>query len=211
MTPLPPSGLYAITSEALCREPDRLLTSVQAALRGGAALLQYRDKHNPPAQRRLLAARLLDLCRASGVPLLINDDPALAAALGADGVHLGQGDASLAEARALLGPRALIGITCGASLERALAAEQGGASYVAFGAVYPSRTKPEAPVLGLPQLGALVSQLRVPVCAIGGINAVRAAEVFATGVRYVAAIDGVFGASDPEAAARAYCQAPRGA
>lgn len=204
MTPLPARGLYAITSESLCREPDRLLPAVQAALRGGVAILQYRDKLNPPARRRQLAADLLAACRASAVPLLINDDLDLAAALAADGVHLGQGDASLAEARAVLGPSALVGITCQASLERAQAAARGGASYVAFGAVYPSRTKPKAAVIGLSQLRSHVARLDLPVCAIGGIDAVRAGEVLDTGVRFIAAVEGVFGSDDPEAAARAY-------
>lgn len=206
MTPLPPQGLYAITSADLCRAPERLLPAVQAALRGGVAVMQYRDKQNPPRQRRQLATALLAACRVAGVPLLINDDLALAFALRADGVHLGQGDASLSEARALLGPRAVIGITCHSSLERAQEAERRGASYVAFGAVYPSVSKPEAPVIGLAQLRTNVARLGLPVCAIGGIDAARAGEVLATGVQYLAAIDGVFGGGDPEAAARAYAR-----
>ena len=206
MTPLPRHGLYAITSAALCREPARLVPAVEAALRGGVAILQYRDKHSPPALRRRLAAQLLDVCRAARVPLLINDDLDLAAALGADGVHLGQTDASLVAARAVLAPQAVIGVTCHGSLERALEAERNGASYVAFGAVYPSRTKPGAPVIGLSPLREHAARLQLPVCAIGGIGAEHAGDVLATGVRYLAAIEGVFGGADPEGAARAYAR-----
>ena len=137
-----PRGLYGITAEADCADAGRLLAAGQAALAGGLRLLQYRDKHNPPERRAELGAGLLALCRAAGVPLIVNDDIDLAARLGADGVHLGLSDGSLAEARARLGPRAIIGITCADSLERARAAAAGGASYVAFGAFFPSRTKP---------------------------------------------------------------------
>lgn len=206
MTVLPPRGLYAITPAALCIAPDRLFAAVRAVLRGGVVLLQYRDKHNPPGRRRELAAELLGLCRSAGVPLIINDDVQLAADLGADGVHLGQGDTRLDEARLRLGPAALIGITCHDSLDRAQRAEDGGADYVAFGAVYPSRTKPEAPVIAMDRLRAHVARLRLPVCAIGGIDSARAGAVIATGVRYVAAIEGVFGGDDVEAAARAYAR-----
>jgi thiamine-phosphate pyrophosphorylase len=197
-------GLYAITSHAICADESRLLAAVAAALRGGAALIQYRDKEATPDEREHRAHRLLELCRAQRRPLIVNDDPALAAHVGADGVHLGQSDAALATARALLGPRAIIGVTCGASLERARAAADGGASYVAFGRFFASRTKPDAPPVSIEILDQAKTALALPVCAIGGITPALAPQLIARGARLVAAIDGVFGGEDVEARAQAY-------
>ncbi|ROH88718.1 thiamine phosphate synthase [Stagnimonas aquatica] len=202
-----PRGLYGITAEADCGDAERLLAAVTAALAGGLRLLQYRDKRNPPEQRAALGAALLARCRAAGVPLIVNDDIELAAILGADGVHLGLSDGSLAEARARLGPEAIIGITCADSLERARAAAAGGASYVAFGAFFPSRTKPNAPPMTLERLRQARAELHLPICAIGGISPERAPPLVAAGADYVAAIEGLFGAADIRAAARAYAAA----
>lgn len=198
-------GLYAITSEALVRDPARLLAGVAAALAGGATLIQYRDKLNSQQRRAVNAAALQDLCRARGVPLIVNDGPLeLVAQGGFDGLHLGAADASLAEARIRLAPQTLIGVTCGNSLERALAAEADGASYAAFGAFFASRTKPNAPRASLELLHAARAALRLPICAIGGITAENAAPLIAAGADMVAAIEGVFGLPDIEAAARRY-------
>lgn len=199
-------GLYAITSEALCASEPRLLEGVAAALRGGAVLLQYRDKWNPPMVRHRFAEALLKLCREHAVPLIINDDVALAAQIGADGVHLGRSDAPWLEARQQLGPKALVGVTCGADLERAVQAAAQGAAYVAFGRIYPSRTKPQAP----PAPADILAQARARlpaacgICAIGGITPENAATLFSQGADLVAAVEGLFGADDIEAAARAY-------
>ncbi|MDP3857191.1 MAG: thiamine phosphate synthase [Stagnimonas sp.] len=200
-------GLYAITSASLCADPARLVAAVEAALRGGVRLLQYRDKLGSPESREHGARLVLERCRAASVPLIVNDDLALAVRIGADGVHLGVGDGSLADARAVLGPSAIIGITCADSLARALAAEQGGASYVAFGAFFHSSTKPEAALLSIEQLRQARARLRLPICAIGGITPDRAPALVAAGADCVAAVDGVFGAADPERAARAYAAA----
>lgn len=210
MRPLPARGLYVITSEALCRDPQRLSAAVDAALRGGAAMVQYRDKWNPAPVRETLARDLQRLCAARAVPLLINDDLELAIAIGANGVHVGADDAPVARARARLGPEAIIGATCGDSLARAQAARDAGASYVAFGRLFPSKTKPSAPPAQLATLGA-ARTLGLPVCAIGGITPQNAPLVVTAGADLVAAIDGVFGAADVEAAARAYAPAFTGA
>ncbi len=210
MTSLPARGLYAITSEALCREPQRLLTAIEAALRGGATMIQYRDKWNPPPLRASLARALHELCRAHGAPLLINDDVDLALAVGADGVHVGAGDTPVAAARARLGANAIVGATCGDSLVRAQAARDASADYVAFGRLFPSRTKPLAPPARLATLTA-ARAIGLPVCAIGGITPENAAQAVAAGADLIAAIDGVFGAGDVEAAARAYAPAFTGA
>ena len=196
-------GLYAITPDALCREPARLQAAVAAALRGGAALVQYRDKSGG-RERRRNAEMILGLCRAHGARFIVNDDVDLACAIGADGVHLGARDAPVQEALERLGATALVGVSCANRLERALAAQDQGASYVAFGRFFPSRTKPGAPQAELPLLATARATLRVPICAIGGITAERAPEVVAAGADLVAAVEGVFAAPDVETAARAY-------
>lgn len=204
--PAPLRGLYAVTSAELCRQPARLGAAVAAALTGGAALIQYRDKESPAAEREALARELLVLCRARRARLIINDDVALAQRIGADGVHLGAGDLPLREARRRLGDAAVIGVSCANQLERAVAAQEGGASYVAFGRFFPSRTKPEAPPAELALLRAARAAVRLPICAIGGITPQNAPAVIAAGADLVAAVDGVFGALDVAGAARGYAR-----
>lgn len=197
-------GLYAITPESLCRDPATLLAAVRSALRGGAVLIQYRDKWNSPATRLQLASELSAACREHGVPLIINDDPALAAKSGAGGVHLGAGDARVEEARRLLGSEAVVGVTCGDQLDRALAAIADGADYVSFGRFFDSRTKPEAPQAAPDLLERLRSQIRAPICVIGGLTPDNARPLVAAGADLVAAVGGVFNSGDIEAAARRY-------
>lgn len=193
------NGLYAITDGP---RPD-LLCVAEAALRGGAAVLQYRDKSTDAKRRHDEAAALLDLCRRRGVPLIINDDVELAAATAADGVHLGEHDGALAVARERLGPTALIGISCYDSLDRARAAAAAGADYLAFGAFHPSPTKPAARRATADLLVA-AKPLGLPLVAIGGITPDNAPALIAAGADFVAVISGVFGVADPEAAARRY-------
>lgn len=199
-------GLYAITSQAVCADGATLLSAAEEALAGGAALLQYRDKWNTAARREQNAHALLGLCHEHGALLIINDDVALALTCGADGVHVGTADASLASARAALGPEAVIGISCAGSLDRALAAQAGGASYVAFGRFFDSRTKPDAPPAAPALLTQARPQLHIPICAIGGVTPDNAPDLITRGADMVAAVEGVFGAVDVEAAARAYTQ-----
>lgn len=202
-----PEGVYAILSERLLRgDADQLLAASRAALAGGARLLQYRDKWNPPGQKLALGRALANLCHVHGGRLIVNDDPALALAIDADGVHLGADDMPVAEARALLGADRLIGATCGNSLERARAAVRAGADHVAFGRFHPSRSKPSAPPASLDTLRS-ARELGVPICAIGGIQPQHVAEVVTAGADLVAAIDGIFGAHDIETATRAYVAA----
>lgn len=195
-----PRGLYAITDSELLA--GRLLAAVEAALAGGARVVQYRDKSGDASRRHAEAAALLALCRRFEAPLLINDDLPLALAIGADGVHLGRSDGSLAAARAALGPDALVGATCHGSLAFAEEARRQGASYVAFGAVYPSATKPGAATVPLGLLGE-AKRLALPVVAIGGITADNAAPVIAAGADCVAVISDLWRAPDVTARARA--------
>ncbi|MBX6420641.1 MAG: thiamine phosphate synthase [Nevskia sp.] len=202
-------GLYAITPQALCAQPQALLAAAAAAVRGGAVLLQYRDKRSPPERRQALARALLELCRRSATRLIVNDDVSLAAEVGADGVHLGATDAPIADARTKLGPQALLGASCGPSLERARAALALGADYLAFGRFYDSRTKPQAPPADIAVLRAARAEFSVPLCAIGGITPANAAPLIAAGADLIAAVEGVFGDPRPcavEAAARAYAK-----
>jgi thiamine-phosphate pyrophosphorylase len=193
-------GLYAITDPALI-PAEQLLAACEAALRGGARLLQYRDKPASQAERRQRATSLRDLCRDHGALLLINDDPQLAATIGADGVHIGQSDGGVQRARQLLGPDAIIGITCHGDPELAKAAAEAGANYVAFGRFYPSRTKPGAAAANP---AVLATALPLPKVAIGGVTPDNASALIAAGADAVAVIHSLFSAADIEAQARLF-------
>jgi thiamine-phosphate pyrophosphorylase len=197
-------GLYALTPDSL--DSSVLAAKVSDALAGGARLIQYRSKVADAALRRSQAELLRDLCTKWGVPLVINDDVRLAGELRAAGVHLGRDDASVAAARALLGPHALIGASCYADLERACAAAQAGADYVAFGSVFASRTKPLAPPAPLVLLGQARRRTGLPVAAIGGINLDNARQVIAAGADLLAVISDLFDAPDVAARAAAYAR-----
>jgi thiamine-phosphate pyrophosphorylase len=196
---LPRSGLYAITDGPRAD----LTATVETVLGAGAALLQYRDKSIDAARRRVEATGLQRLCRRFGVPFIINDDVDLAAAVGAAGVHLGEHDAALAAARSRLGRDAIIGVSCYDSLERAQAGAAAGADYLAFGAFFPSPTKPH-PRRATPELLRAAKALGLPLVAIGGITPDNAQPLIDAGADFIAAISGVFGAADPGATARRY-------
>lgn len=182
-------GLYLITND----DPWPLLEAkLHAALAQGVALLQYRRKQTPKADQPAEAAQILAICRHYGVPLIINDEVALAAQLGC-GVHLGQSDGSLLAARQQLGAQAIIGRTCHGSLDLARQAAREGASYVAFGAVYPSSTKPQASRVELSVLRQAKAELDVPVCVIGGLTVENIDPVVACGVDMYAVVGDVLG------------------
>lgn len=199
-------GLYAITDSKLT-PADRLLASVEAALRGGAVLIQYREKTAPGPQRLREARDLQALCRNAGVPLIINDDPELAWRAGAAGAHLGQEDGALTEARRLLGEDAIIGVTCHARLDLARTALAGGADYLAFGRFYSSGTKPDAPGAD-PLILTQAKELGKPVTAIGGVTAMNGEPLIRAGADLLAAVGGVFGGTPEqiEQKARAFGQ-----
>jgi len=199
MSPL--HGLYGITDG---RPLPQLLASVEAAIRGGARVIQYREKSTAAARRSAEAQALLELCRGHGVLLLINDDVELAAAVGADGVHLGKDDGRVDLARVRLGPRAVIGVSCYDSLERALQAAHDGADYVAFGSFFASASKPAAVRAPLALLKDARARLGIPLCAIGGITPANGGELVQAGADMLAVIQGLFGAADVQVAAREY-------
>lgn len=203
----PLRGLYAITDSQLLAD-GRLLPYVEAALRGGAKLLQYRDKSSDAALRLRQAEALRELCLRHGAQLIINDDLELAARLGV-GLHLGQEDGSLSAARALLGRDAIIGATCHASLELAEQARRDGASYVAFGRFFTSQTKPGAPAATPELLEQARARLRLPIVAIGGVTLDNAPGLIARGASMVAVIHALFAApnaAEVERRAHAFSQ-----
>lgn len=193
-------GLYAITPELA--DSARLLALAHAALDGGAAVLQYRNKHAGAAQRVREARALQALCRDRQALFIVNDDAALARDVDADGVHLGRDDGDVAAARSLLGRR-LIGVSCYDDIALARAAVDAGADYVAFGSVFASATKPAAVRAPLGLFDA-ARGLGVPLVAIGGITLDNAAQAIAAGADCVAVIAGLFDAPDVAARARAF-------
>ncbi|MFO7993400.1 MAG: thiamine phosphate synthase [Marinobacter sp.] len=183
-------GLYAITNSQLLTA-DRLLPAVEAALRGGAVLVQYREKTAPQPERLRQARDLVALCNSARVPLIINDDPELARRSGAAGVHLGQSDSSLVNARQQLGEHAIIGATCHADLALAASADRDGADYLAFGRFFNSNTKPNAPAADTSVL-ARARQFGRPVTAIGGITADNGEVLIRAGADLLAVVGGLF-------------------
>jgi thiamine-phosphate pyrophosphorylase len=196
-------GLYLLTPETA--DTAALLRLVDAAIAGGTVLVQYRDKSADAARRATQAAQLQVLCSARGVPLVINDDAALAQAVGASGVHLGEDDGDLAAARARLGADAIIGASCYDSLERAAAMAAAGADYLAFGSFFPSPTKPAARRASL-ELLRDSARLGKPRVAIGGITPDNAPALVAAGADLLAVISAVADAADPRAAAQAFAR-----
>lgn len=200
MTPRwPARGLYLVTPDEA--DTGRLLQRVRAVL-PCAALLQYRNKQAGNALKLAQASALRALCLQAGVPLVVNDDPELARAVAAEGVHLGRDDGDIAGARATL-PDAIIGVSCYDDIGRARRAAAAGASYLAFGAFFPSLTKPGARRASA-QLLAQAAGLGLPRVAIGGITPDNARSMVEAGADLVAVVSGVFDADDPLAAARAY-------
>ena len=191
-------GVYAITRSGC--ETDTLLADVARALRAGIDVLQYRNKDALFANHQ--AAALQVLCEQHGVPLIINDDMQLAQDVKARGVHLGQSDGSVERARALLGNDAIIGVTCHNDMELAIRAREAGASYVAFGAMYPSSSKPSA-ILARHEILTQAKELGLPVVAIGGITPDNGKALVQKGADMLAAIDGIF-SGDIAANVRAY-------
>jgi len=197
-------GLYAITDEGLTQE--ELPGKTRLAIRGGAAIIQYRNKTTDQHQRIQQVHTLLSLCKQHHVPLIINDDTMLAKTTAANGVHLGRDDASIQQARAALGSQAIIGVSCYNDLQRAITAQRLGADYVAFGSFFPSSTKPDTVCAPIDLLRRAKRKLSIPVVAIGGITPDNAAMLIDAGADAVAVIHGLFGQNDVLAAAADYAK-----
>ncbi len=199
MNPKKISGLYAITPDADAL--GNLAEGVEDCLKGGASVIQYRNK-TVGAPHLAMVKALAYLCKQFEVPLIVNDDIDLALAAGADGVHLGRDDDAVALARSKLGAASIIGVSCYDDLQLALKAQQEGADYVAFGSMFASFTKPQAPHAPLTLLGDANGRLDIPVVAIGGITLQNAPLAIAAGADAIAVISAVFDAPDVIRAAR---------
>lgn len=186
-----PSGLYVITDEKLLRRKD-FLRKVAEAAAAGAGIIQLREKASSLRDRLELAREAVRAAHAHGAKLVINDDPELAAEIGADGVHIGRDDASVEEARALLGRRAIIGVSCYGDIDLAVRMQRDGADYVSFGACFKSPTKPKEALVPLSVFGEARRRLKVPLVAIGGITAANAPSVYAAGADLVSVVSSVF-------------------
>lgn len=198
-------GLYVITDRPMCLERSMSVDKLVAlAITGGARIIQYRNKQSPHAVRLYEAEILARLCKQLDALLLINDDVDIAVEVNADGVHLGQKDMDIKEARARLGSDKIIGITCHNDIQLAREAEQAGADYVALGRFFGSSSKPSAPPASLDTLQQAVNELSIPVCAIGGITTENAPKLIGKGAHMIAVINGVFGTWNVTQAAKAY-------
>lgn len=201
--PLPVRGLYVITPDTL--DPVEVLSvQVAKAIRGGAVMVQYRDKRHRGTELTTRIEKVRGVCKLARIPFILNDDPLLARRCDADGVHIGQHDTSIEEARRVLGKTKIIGVSCYDSLALAKNAQSMGASYVAFGSFFPSRTKPQARRASIALLQEAKLRLAIPIVAIGGIKPRNAMALISAGADMLAVIDGVWGQADAERAARSY-------
>lgn len=200
----PFKGVYAITDDHLIAD-DKLEEVCKQALKGGVALLQYRSKASGKsfARRRSEAAALTALCESYGAYLLVNDDIDLCQAANAHGVHLGQQDGSVTEARQRLGHHAIIGVTCHNRDELVVSAEREGADYAAIGRFFPSQTKPGATAASIEDLRRIRGSTRLPLVAIGGVTADNGSALLQAGADMLAVIHYLFSADDVHARASA--------
>ena len=199
------ADLYVVITEAFCagRHAHEILVQT---LMAGVRLVQLREKEAPREEIIQLGRAVLEVTRRYVALLIVNDHPSVAKEIGADGVHVGREDPPVAETRAMVGPDVIIGASCYGDVERAVAAEQAGADYVAFGTPFPSPTKTKRTDISLSIFQEAKRRVHVPVFAIGGITIQNAQQVIDAGADGVAIVSGVFGAPDVEAAARALAQ-----
>lgn len=196
----PVRGLYAIT-QTDGKTSETIIQEVSSALKGGASVIQYRDKS--PTDAIYLAKELLSLCKHHQVPLIINDDADLAYRIGADGVHIGRDDGKILAARKILGTQAIIGLSCYDDINIAFKAESKGVDYVAFGRFFPSSSKPLASPAHIETLRLAKKQVNVPIVAIGGILPENGRQLITAGANVLAVIGGIFD-RDPKQSAQAY-------
>lgn len=192
--------LYAVTDSAWLNGRS-LASCVNEALQGGVTFVQLREKEVPTSRLVELAREIMPLCHAARVPFVINDDIQAALAAGADGVHIGQGDAACQDARRHLGPDAIVGVSV-QTVAQALAAQAAGASYLGVGAMVATPTKPDAVVVTPDELRAICAAVSIPVVAIGGLNASTLSCLRGTGVDGAAVVSALFAAPDIAVAAR---------
>ena len=194
--------LYLVTDRSWLKAGETLAGQVEAALEAGATCVQLREKHTSKEEFLTLARELKDVCARYGVPLIINDDVEIAREVDADGVHVGQEDAACREARRILGPDKIIGVSCH-TVEEAVKAQADGADYLGLGAVFATGTKDDATVMSHHELKRICQTVTIPTVAIGGINRDNILQLAGTGVDGVAVISAVFAQEDKDEAVRA--------
>ena len=192
--------LYAVTDRAWTGK-QTLFEQAEAAMRGGISCLQLREKNMDKDEFLKEALEMKELCRSYNVPLIVNDDPFIAVKSGADGVHIGQKDMSLKEAREITGNSIIIGVTA-ALPELAVKAEKEGADYIGSGAVFGSTTKTDAKPLSHDVLREITASVKIPVVAIGGITRDNMIKLAGTGIAGAALVSAIFSADDIEAECR---------
>ena len=193
-------GLYAITPSGWKKE--KLLKSLTVALEHGVSTVQFREKNLIVVEKQKLAKAVIALCKEYEVPCIINDEPELVKECNADGIHVGRHDMTVRAVRDYLGMKVIVGASCYGDRYLAQIAIDEGADYVAFGSIFPSTTKPDAPHIGLQKLHELCSGLKKPCVAIGGINSDNIEAVYATGTYSVAVIAAIFEANSIELAVK---------
>ena len=193
--------LYAVTDRAWAADGAALLRQVEAAVRGGAGVVQLREKDMEPAASLEEAKRFVALCRRLGAVSIINDSVEIALEAGADGVHVGQSDLEAGRARALLGPEKILGVSAHSRSEARRALEAG-ADYLGCGAAFATGTKNDAAPISQETIRAVTAAVDIPVVAIGGVNRENILELKGLGLSGVAVVSGIFGRPDAEAAAR---------
>ena len=192
--------LYAVTDRAWLGD-NTLAQQVEESLKGGATMVQLREKHLDRETFKTEALELKELCRRYSVPLIINDNVELTLEIGADGVHVGQEDLEAGRARALLGPDKILGVSAH-SVEEALRAQEAGADYLGAGAVFPTDTKDDVSVLPYERLKDICAAVDIPVVAIGGIGTHNILRLSGSGVAGVAVVSAIYAQPDVERAAR---------
>ena len=192
--------LYAVTDRAWAADTDAFFAQIEAAIDGGAAFVQLREKHLGQDDFLAEARRFVALCREKGAVSIINDNVEIAAEVGADGVHVGQEDLACGRARAILGPDKIIGVSAH-NVEEALAAQAAGADYLGVGAAFVSHTKGDAKPIAAEAMAAITAAVDIPVVAIGGITRENLPTLAGRGLDGVAVVSALFAQKDVKAAA----------
>ena len=192
--------LYAVTDRAWAADTDAFFAQIQAAIDGGAAFVQLREKHLGQDDFLAEARRFVALCREKGAVSIINDNVEIAAEVGADGVHVGQEDLACGRARAILGPDKIIGVSAH-NVDEALAAQAAGADYLGVGAAFVSHTKGDAKPIAAEAMAAITAAVDIPVVAIGGITRENLPTLAGRGLDGVAVVSALFAQKDVRAAA----------
>lgn len=192
--------LYLVTDRDLM-STGTLEQAVEAACAGGVTLVQLREKHVTREEYETIARDVKRICDAYDVPLIINDEPVVAVAVGAAGVHVGQEDLEASRVRDIVGPDAIVGVSA-ASVAEAQAAQAAGADYLGVGAITPTATKPEAGVLTIEELREIVACVDIPVVAIGGVNTQTIPSLAGLGLAGYSIVSAIIAADDIEAASR---------